>query len=129
MRTELVIGGGIAMWAGYIPAAAIAWAGVRSNCELQGRLPNCSEGLGFYPLNVPFAGPFIGLYTLRPTFLQGAGLVALGTLQIGGFATLLTGLLWSREKPPAASSTANSIELLPQIGAGGAGLHLRLTTY
>lgn len=129
LRTDWIIAGGIAMWGGYIPSAAIAWVGVRSNCELQGRLPSCNEGLGFYPLNIPFAGPFVGLYTLKPNGLESAGLIALGTLQIAGFGVLLTGLLWPREVKPAQALAPPSIVLLPQIGPGAMGLHLRLSTF
>lgn len=117
------------MWGGYIPSAAIAWVGVRANCELQGRLPSCNEGLGFYALNIPFAGPFVGLYTLKPSPLQGAGLIALGTLQIAGFAALLTGLLWPREKAPRKAFFPGSFAVLPEIDQGKLGLHLRFTAF
>jgi hypothetical protein len=124
MRSGVVIGGGIVFWLGYGGSVALAWIGVRTQCELQGQLANCPGGLGYYPLNVPFAGPFIALKTLEPNPLESAGLVALGALQIAGIGILVTGLALPK-KELVRTASAPSIKLVP--GAVGSGLGLRVT--
>jgi hypothetical protein len=120
--TPLIIGG-IAFWAGYGASSAIAWIGVRTQCELQGKLANCDEGLGYYPLNVPFAGPFISLATLDLNAGEAVGLISLGALQIAGVGVFIAAL--ARPKKELVKTTgALSLKLAPIVGADGLGLRM-----
>jgi hypothetical protein len=97
-RTELLIAGGLGAWGGYIAASAIAWIGVRTQCELKGKFFNCPEGLGYYPLNIPLAGPVIGIYTLETTGAETAGLIALSALQGVGLTLVVAGFTLPRKR-------------------------------
>jgi hypothetical protein len=96
-RTELLIAGGVGAWGGYIAASAIAWIGVRTQCELKGKFLNCPDGLGYYPLNIPLAGPVIGIYTLETTGAETAGLIALSALQGVGLTLVVAGFALPRK--------------------------------
>jgi hypothetical protein len=96
-RTELLIAGGLGAWGGYIAASAIAWVGVRTQCELKGKFLNCPEGLGYYPLNIPVAGPAIGIYTLETNAAETAGLIALSAVQVVGLAVIVAGFALPRK--------------------------------
>jgi hypothetical protein len=96
-RTELLIAGGLGAWGGYIAAAAIAWIGVRTQCELKGKLGYCEEGLGYYPLNLPLAGPIVGIYTLDTDGPKTAGLIALSAVQVVGLGVIVAGFAFPRK--------------------------------
>ncbi|NUQ73118.1 MAG: hypothetical protein HUU21_06150 [Polyangiaceae bacterium] len=96
-RTELLIAGGLGAWGGYIAASAIAWIGVRTQCELKGELAHCQNGLGYYPLNIPLAGPIVGIFTLETTASETAGLIALSSLQAAGVALIAAGFALPRK--------------------------------
>jgi hypothetical protein len=127
LRTEAravpLIIGGVAFWAGYGASSAIAWIGVRTQCELQGKLANCDEGLGYYPLNVPFAGPFISLATLDLAPAEAIGLISLGALQIAGVGVFIAALVRPKREL-VRTTTSLPINLAPIVSADTFGLQM-----
>jgi hypothetical protein len=121
IRTGIVIAGGVVFWGTYIPAVAIAWVGVRRECELQQKPGYCEGGRGYYPLNIPFAGPFIAIHTLDADAAEGVGLVALGTLQTVGVGLVITGLA-APKKVLVRDAGVRDVTVAPRIGKDSLGI-------
>jgi hypothetical protein len=121
IRPALAISGGVLFWAAYIPPLVISWIGVRKECELNLKPLYCEGGLGYYPLNIPFAGPFISIYTLDTDAPETIGLIALGAAQTVGTGMFLAGFL-AQKKLLVRSAGLSDITVAPQIGKDTLGI-------
>jgi hypothetical protein len=86
-RTGLMIAGGITFFAAYGSVYAVAAINNGRNA-VNGELE-----LTYYPLYIPFAGPFIGLATVEPNTPETLALVASGVVQAAGATIFFVGLV------------------------------------
>lgn len=75
----------------------------------------------YWPLVIPFVGPFVTMGTASSSTAGGFGLAALGLGQLGGTAALIYGLT-SRERRLVENEARIRPIVMPFIGRGGTGL-------
>jgi len=93
IREGPLIAGGVMYWTGYVTSVVAASIVSNSRCAGDRTVGCYYDGRNYYLLDIPLAGPFLGIAALHPEPAPLAGLIALGTLQVAGAALALTGLV------------------------------------
>ncbi len=123
LREGLLIAGGVLFWAGYIPSSVIASTQSGRHCADRvgaSQASDCLEVSRYVILDVPLAGPFIGIGTLHPGVGAAIGLAALGAVQVTGAVMVVVGLAAPRRT--LRRDVARIRGVTPVVGSGAAGL-------
>lgn len=81
--------------------------------------PHCRND--YWPMVIPFVGPFVTMGTANPSAAEGVALAALGLGQFGGAAAFIYGLT-SRERRLVENEARIRPAVMPFIGREGTGL-------